>query len=209
MDREEIARLMSKFACVKLKTGNTRTCPARLSFPNCFHKSRSDDGEFAEKYGATLLFPKGANLDLLHADVQSTAVAKFGAKVSMQTLRLPFRDQGVKDKAGYVPGALFFRANSDVRPGILGPNGRPLTDEKELYAGCWVIATVNAFAYDKKGKGVAFGLQNIAKIADDEPFGGVAPPAEDEFADILDGASDASSMFEQSSGDAADAYDFG
>jgi hypothetical protein len=212
LDKEALAKLMARFPVKKLKTGNTRTCPARLSYPNCFHKSKSDDGEYAEKFGATLLFPKMAKLDILDNDVKAAAAKKFGASRKLSTLRLPFRDQGVKEgKLGYVPGNLFFRASSDIRPGIYGPNGKPLTDESTLYAGCWVIATVNAFGFAKKGDGVTFGLQNIAKIADDEPFGGVNADPDDEFDDMLDGSDDANEMFDKDESDGSEdaAHDFG
>ena len=208
MEKEQLAQLMGKFACKKLKTGNIRTSPFRMSYPNLFEKSSSNDGEFAEKYGVTLLFPKGANLKLLHDAIEATAAAKFGPKVVMKTLRLPFRDQGTKDKVGYEPGAEFFRANSDVRPGILGPDGKPLTDPKDAPAGFWAVATVNPFAYDKKGRGVAMGLQNVAIIAADETFGAMNADAHEEFADVLDGAADAAAMFEQEA-DADQEVDFG
>jgi hypothetical protein len=207
MNREDLAKMMNKYACKQLATGNIRTCPARLSYPNLFKKSESNGGEYASKYGATLLFPKGAKLALLQDTVKKIAIEDFGATVAMKSLRLPFRDQGEKsDKPGYEDGAVFFRANSDQRPGVLGPDGRPLTDEREIYPGCWVLATIRFFSYNQKGRGIAAGLQNIAKIADDEPFGAVNADPNEEFADVLDGAAETNEMF---GSDEDETHDFG
>lgn len=207
MDSTQLKALMAKFPCKELATGNIRTCPARLSYPNLFERSKSDDG-FAAKYGATLLFPRGADLTLLRESAKHVAIEGFGPKAGSMGLKMPFRDQIEKEgKAGYEAGAFFFRANSDMQPGILGPNGRPLTKATDVYPGCWVIATVRPFAFTNKQKGVAFGLQNIAKIADDEAFGGVPADAADEFGDVLEGAAAAKEMF--GADNDANAYDFG
>jgi hypothetical protein len=208
MTKAQVNALMSKFQPRKLKTGNLRTPPFRMSYPNLFEKSRSEDGEYAEKYGVTALFPKGCDLSMLEAAAKEAAVAKFGPKVNISSLRWPFRDQGTKDKAGYEPGALFFRANSDVRPGILGPDGKPLTEKNQAPAGFWAVATINFFGYDKKGKGVGVGLQNIAIIAADETFGATLADANEEFDDVLDGSADATALLSGSDhGDDEDEID--
>lgn len=202
-----LAELMKRFTCKELKTGNLRTCPARLSYPNIWEKAAGEDG-FQAKFGATLLFPVGADLTLLKEAAKHTAVEKFGAKAGSMSLKSPFRDQGEKaDKLGYTKGGVFFRANSDIQPGVLGPDGRPLAKQSDLYAGCWVVATVRPFAYDAKGnKGISFGLQNIAKIADDESFGGTPANPNDEFGDVLEGAAEAKSMFGESEEASADSF---
>jgi hypothetical protein len=205
MDKSQIAKLLAKFPVKTLTTGNIRTCPARLSYPNIFEKSKSTDDGFKSTYGATLLFPKGADLTILREAAKAAAIDEFGSK-GTTGLKLPFRDQAEKEgKAGYEAGAFFFRANSEMQPGILGPDGRPLTDPTALYPGCWCLATVRPFAYSNRQKGVAFGLQNIAKIADDDSFGGVPAAAADEFADVLEGAAATKEMF----GAESNNYDFG
>jgi hypothetical protein len=205
MDKDQLKKLMAKFPCKQLETGNIRTCPARLSYPNIWEKSRGEDG-FKASYGATLLFPKGADLSIIREAVKHVAIEKFGSKAGSMSLKLPFRDQGEKEgKAGYEKGAVFFRASSDMQPGVLGPDGRPLNDQKKLYAGAWVLATVRPFAFDKMQKGVSLGLQNLALIADDEAFGGVPANAADEFADVLEGAAEAKGIFDE----AESVHDFG
>jgi hypothetical protein len=205
LSKEQLKKLMAKFPVKLLETGNYRTCPVRLSYPDIWEPSKGEDG-YKSTYGATLLFPLGADLSLLNEAVAKAAHAKFGKDWQDQELKLPFRDQGVKkNKTGYVKGAKFFRATSEQQPGILGPDGKPLTNRSKLYPGCWAIATVRPFAFSNKSNGVSFGLQNIAIIADDEPFGAVRADAAEEFADALEGASEAKAMF-----DSEDAvHDFG
>jgi hypothetical protein len=62
--------------------------------------------------------------------------------------------------------------------------GNPITAEnpEDFYAGCWARASVNPYAFDKIGKGVAIGLGNIKKLSDDESFEGFTS-AEDDFGD--------------------------
>lgn len=208
MDAAQLKALMAKFPVKELDTGNLRTCPVRLSYPNLFEKSKGEDG-YQAKYGATLLFPKGAVIDKLREAARQVAIDHFGAKAGSMGLKMPFRDQAEKEgKTGYVPGAFFFRANSDQQPGIVVPGGK-IPKPTDFYAGCWVLATVRPFAFQNKQRGVAFGLQNIAKIADDESFGGTPADANEEFGDVLEGAGAfAADAFGDSKGDSF-SHDFG
>lgn len=55
-------------------------------------------------------------------------------------------------------------------------------DPSEVYSGCYMRATLTAYAYDKGGgKGVSFGLQNLMKVKDGEPLSSRAT-AENDFA---------------------------
>ena len=117
-------------------------------------------------------------------------------------LRNPFRDQAEKAKrndtgdyvmpSGYVEGAIFLNLKSSQKPHIVNQNVEDIIDKSEFYAGCWARASVNAYAYDQKGNcGVAFGLNNLQKVADGESFSGRTRP-EDDFAPI-EGATSSSS----------------
>lgn len=194
-DAAKIAKMMSLFPCKELDSGNLRTSPFRGSYPNIFERSKSD-GDYRSTFGITCLFPKGSKLDVLKEAAQHTAIERFGPKAASMGLKMPFRNQVEKEgKTGYVGGAFFFRATSDDQPGILDLNGKPITDKKAVYPGAWFIATVRPFPFDKKQKGVAFGLQNLIKIADDDAFGGTRAEANDEFSDVLSGAGDVKNLF--------------
>jgi hypothetical protein len=57
----------------------------------------------------------------------------------------------------------------------------------EFYAGCYCIATITAYAWEKMGKrGVSIGLQNILKVSDGEPLGIAKASAASDFEDLLD-----------------------
>jgi hypothetical protein len=61
-----------------------------------------------------------------------------------------------------------------------------VTDEDEVYSGCYGVASVNFFAFNNAGnKGVAAGLNNVLKTKDGEYLGG-RTSAQSEFGDDLD-----------------------
>lgn len=200
MDKGLLQSLIKKYPAKTLPNGMLRTGPARLSYPHLFKKTEGD-GEFKPVFDSTFLFPIGADLSLFEKAALTAAKEKFGPKVTQAQLRWPIHDQDKKsDKDGYVVGAFYFRATSDRKPGVIRIDGREMTED-DLYPGCWVVATVNAFAFDNKGKGASYGLQNVVKIADDESFGAARTDAREDFADMLDGNDDAGAYFNEGSGE--------
>lgn len=156
------------------------TPPFRVSFPHVFEPHSGFENQ-EPKYSLTMLFPKDSNLAPLKKLAKEAAIKKWGDKIP-SNLRNPFRD-GTAEKPeleGY-EGMIFVAASSKMKPGIVDQSVNPILDQSDFYAGCWARATITAFAYDTMGnKGVAFGLQNIQKLKDDEAFSGRAK-AEDEF----------------------------
>lgn len=164
------------------------TPKAMLSFPHLFHPQSSIDGEGKEKYSCALVFPEGTNLKELQEEVMRVGTDRWGEKflkmVREGAVRLPFRTDGASK--GYPEGATFINVRSTRQPGVVDARVQPIIDEREIYPGCWVRATVSAFAYDTKGnKGVSFGLNNVQKLADGEPLDGRRAP-EDEFEAMMD-----------------------
>lgn len=160
----------------------------RVSFPNVFQARAAMEGQ-DPKFGLTMLFPKNANLNELKAAVKEAVVNKWGADpakwpvdklTGKSRLRLPFRAGEEKDYAGYGPDIIFASATSKIKPGLVGPDVKPIIDPSEFYAGCYARATVTAFAYDVKGNvGIALGLRNVQKVRDGEPLGGKNSPEND------------------------------
>lgn len=185
-----------RFPVKELPTGNFRTCPARLSFPALF-TPKSMEANKRPTYQATLLFPRFADLTVLRTVAEQTLRAKFGNTAKLGAgYRSPFRDQSEKARFDGYEDGWFIPTNApdDKRPGVVGPSGQPI-GEADIYAGCWVIATLRPYAYDNKmNKGAAFGLQNIQKIADDEALAGKRANPDEEF-ESLDGTYDAGSAF--------------
>ncbi len=158
------------------------------------------------EYSVVALFKKGENLDPLKAAALAACEKKWGADKSKWPqknpvtgqggVRSPFRDQAERGKLndetkqlvlppGYEAGAIFINLKSEQKPGVVDENVQDIIDSSKLYSGCWLRATVNAFAYEQKGNaGVSFGLNNVQKVGDGDPIGGNRTKATDDFAPI-------------------------
>lgn len=152
----------------------------RVSFPNVFRPTAMTDGQ-PKKYSIVMLFPKSADLRELKRIARQAALEKWPDKTKRpENIRIPFRDGNEKQVDGY-KDVIFCSATSMQRPGLVDAQLKDIVDPTEFYAGCWARATVTAFAYDRAGnRGIAFGLQNIQKLRDDDAFSGRSK-AEDDF----------------------------
>lgn len=164
---------------------NVKTPIFRASFPNLFRPTRPKNAPDTQdpKYSLTMLFAKDADLTELKKAAHNVLVEQFGADQTKWPKKLtsPFRDQGDMDYEGYEEGAIFIRATSKQKPGVVDSKVQPIIDEADVYPGCYMRATVRPFYYDTNGnKGVSFGLQNVQKVKDGEPLGG-RTRAEDDF----------------------------
>lgn len=152
----------------------------RVSFPAVFQPKAAAEGQ-EPKYSIVMLFPKTTDLTPLKAAVRAAIVEKWGADQAKwpKGLRLPFRDGSEKDYEGY-ENVTFCTASTKNRPGLVDQNVQPIINAEEFYGGCYARATIAAFAYDKAGnKGVSWGLRNVQKMRDGEPFSGRTKPEND------------------------------
>lgn len=163
---------------------------ARLSFPSLF-KKQSFENE-AGKFKATFLLPNDdPQIAAIDAAIEKVAQEKFGAKASA-ILKATHRNDGSalrdgnsKDYDGY-ENTLYLAAKSDIRPLVLDRDAKtPLAEEDgKPYAGCYVNASVDIFAYDAGGKkGISAALRGVQFVADGEAFGS-STASVDEFADL-------------------------
>jgi hypothetical protein len=163
----------------------------RVSFPQLFEaKSYGDSGP---KYSVVALFRKdmtGKDKELLQAmerSAEKIAIQKFGEAAyrkmrKLGTFKWPFRDGEEKDLDGYGGDVLFTTLSTKQAPGVVGRRRESLSEE-DVYAGCYAHATCHPYAFDNKAKGVAFGLGNIQKLDDGEPFT-MRSRAEDDFESV-------------------------
>lgn len=150
----------------------------RASFVNVFEPSAFDDDDEA-KYSITMLFDKEADLSKLKALAKEAAAKKWPQGVP-KNLRSPFRDGAEKPDFDGYEGMIFVIAKSKDKPGVVDQKVEPIVDQSEFYSGCFARATVTAYGYDYKGnKGVAFGLVNVQKVKDGEPFSSRSKPSDD------------------------------
>lgn len=164
----------------------------RVSFPSVFEKSQFGDGK--PKYGLAAVWEPEKFTDAdkklwaamgALADEASMSLFKKPVKQLADNFKKPVRDGVEKEHLdGYGAGKKFANMTSHQKPGLVDRNKQPIIDQEQFYAGCYARALVTAYAYDNKGKGVAFGLMNIQKVSDGEAFSGRVA-AEDSFDDDL------------------------
>jgi hypothetical protein len=197
MDKE-----LSKYKGERLESGLIRTPAFRVSFPSVFEPKPGPDGK-NPKYRMSLLFPKTTDLSVLKEAIKEVAKEKWGDKLP-KSLRNPIRDGDEKDALPGYADNFFINVTSTLRPTIINTKGQELIEADigpdGFYAGCYARCSLSIYAYDKAGnRGVSFGLQNIQKVAEGEPFSGrtratddfdVAPAEKDEAADYEDNGSD-------------------
>jgi hypothetical protein len=162
----------------------------RVSYPNVFQAKKNDlSGQ--DEFSVQALFPLGADMSKLKAACLLAAEEKWGSDRAKwpKALRMPFRDQGEREKdgvlpSGYAKGAVFVNLKNKNRPGLVDRLVQPIIEQSDFYGGCYAIASVTAFAYDQKGnRGVSLSLQNLQKTRDGEPFSGRSK-AEEDFAPL-------------------------
>jgi len=162
----------------------------RASFAQVF-TPKSMEGSTVEKYSVVMLFDKEAQATpeykAMKAAAKKKLVEKFGAdeKKWPANLKNPFRSGAEKSGKyeGYTDDVIFVTASSLAKnkPGIVDNNRQDIISEEGFYSGCYARATINPYAYSKAGNnGVAFGLLNIQKLGDGEPFSGKTA-AKDDF----------------------------
>ncbi|USN14447.1 nucleic acid-binding protein [Janthinobacterium phage vB_JliS-Donnerlittchen] len=169
----------------------------RASFVWAFKPQPPMEGSTGDpKYGTTMLFDAAARKTPQYEALKKLALAaakeKFGDKLKPDGkgwfvgLRNPLRDGAEKSELDGYEGCTFASATSKMQPGIVDAQLQRIISEDDFYSGCYARATVTAYGYDKAGnKGVAFGLQNLQKLAEGERFSG-RTAAEDDFDSVDD-----------------------
>lgn len=117
------------------------------------------------------------------------AIKKWGGKIP-RALANPLRDGDDKEDEVY-HDHYYLTAKCNTRPGVIDAKTKqPITNEEEIYSGVWAYVSVNFFPYDAAGnRGIACGLNNVAKFRDDDFLGGRAS-AENDFADFAEDEDD-------------------
>lgn len=170
---------------------NLLTPEFRAGFVALFKSVKSKQNPDKEPtFQIRAVFPPSADLSAMRAEAESVAKAKWDPVP--KTLRSPFRlneelDNPVKGIPDDWIVMTFSRRDQDGAPGLVDANLQDIIDQTQVYSGAWFRAQVRAYAYPREGtvnRGVAFGLQNVQKLRDDEPIGGsgsVRPKASEAF----------------------------
>lgn len=169
----------------QIVTGRTR-----LSYVHVFEAYQFEDEE--PKYSTMLLVPKSdtKTMDKLRAAEKAAAEegksTKYGGKMPKELASIIADGDEVSDDYPERAGHWYMTVRSKTKPAVVDQNVQPIMDASEIYSGCYARVSLSAFPYKFGGKcGVSFGLNNVQKIADGEPLGGITR-AEDDFEAIED-----------------------
>jgi hypothetical protein len=118
----------------------------------------------------------------LKKNCNATAKEKFGDKVTK--IKYPWKD-GDEEERDEWAGCWVIAAKSKSRPGVVGPDLKPVMDPELLYSGAYYRASVSEWGWSHPtgGKGISLNLDNVMWVKDGESFSGRAS-AEDDFSDF-------------------------
>lgn len=159
----------------------------RVSFPNVFRAESYEGSE--PKFGLTMIFdkeidlrvaakhPRGLPNNSIAKIVKAAIVEKWGADKDKWPKKRwnPIRDGDTDNERNdeSLENALYIRASSKTKPGLINARAKEILVEDEFYAGCYAQAEILAYAFDKAGKkGVGIHLLNIQKVKDGKPMSG-------------------------------------
>lgn len=160
------------------------TNEVRFSYPHLF-VPHSNDPTSAPKYSLTCLLPKSDTetyqllQQVIESQKQLAAQSRWNGVVP-PIVPTPIHDgDGVKTDGTPFPdeckGHWVFSASAkaDFKPDVVNAQKQPITNQTEIYAGCYGQVCINVFAYAFQGKkGIGFGLGPVMKTRDGEPLGG-------------------------------------
>lgn len=175
---------------------------ARASYVHVFKPTSIKADGSDPKYSVSLIIPKSdtALIDKIKGCIKAAYMSGLASKWNNKKpvpWKSPLRDGDDErsDKPEYAD-SFFINASCKTKPGVCKKTGSKMvdgkkkniivdiTDEEELYSGCWVYASVNFYAFSASGnKGVACGLDNILKAEDGEMLGG-RTSTESDFGDM-------------------------
>lgn len=177
-------------ATEKAKSSRATSGKVLLSFLHVFEPKAISDGD-DEKYSVSVIISKKDKFTLTAYRAAIKAVETQVIKEKYKGIRpkkwkTPLRDgdDPEEERDESYANSFFIGANSKRRPKLYDKNLEPITDEEDLYSGCFGRVCINFYAYDVGGnKGIAAGLESIMKLSDGTPLGGGGGNAEEDFAD--------------------------
>jgi hypothetical protein len=163
-------------------TTNMLTGKVRFSYAHLFEPTAIDAGA-EPKYNTQLLIDKTDKVTLSRIKtvvdaLKAEVMAKNNGRLPAN-FKTPLRDGDVEkpDMEEYA-GKYFMSASSKTKPGVVKPGKMKgslieINDDSEFYSGCYGIADINFYLFDKAGnKGIACGLNNVLKLEDGESLAG-------------------------------------
>lgn len=193
--------LVSKYKITPNPTGPKKLTTEVFRSSYAFvHVPRAQSEGDEPKYSIQMIFNKTDEkaIKALIQIVANSAAAKWGDN-PVKWPRMKYNPMTTDEEHGedgdlsgvekHLIGMVTLNARNKNKPGIVGPDAKPLFDQDDFYSGCMARASLGSFAYDNSGnKGVSFALNNLMKIRDADRLDGQTK-AEDDFADFASEAS--------------------
>lgn len=203
--------------CTVTKAGNIIIPKARMGFPALLEAREGQNGG-KPKFSSVFLVPSTSDISILKKAVKDLFLAKYEDEKSIPDKAFnPLKQRG-RDKVNAETGRRFFpedlddwfafSASSVQAPGVVGPDGKNVTEGNQVYSGRWCRASIRPFWFEARdpknnkiilNRGVSFGLQNVQLLDNDEQWGGMRAKAEDEFEPVgaaADGGKSGDSIFD-------------
>ncbi len=159
--------------------------PCRIVYVNCWRPVSQYGSE--EKYSLTAVIPKDdeETVKVLNDAIEQTrndSLDKWGGRIP-NGLRYPIHDGDESGNAIY-KNAWYVNMKSRDKPQIVDRNVKAITDQTEIYSGCYARVSCTVYAYSfGPAKGLGLWLGNIQKVSDGPAVGGRVA-ASDEFTPI-------------------------
>jgi len=156
------------------------------------HEARAMNEGDEPKFSIQMLFNK-TDEKALKPIVQilaNAAAAKWGdnvekwprMKYNPMTLDTEMVEEGdgIDTLEKHLQGKVSLNARNKNKPGIVGPDAKPLFDIDDFYSGCIARASLGCFAYENSGnKGVSLSLNNLMKVKDADRLDGQTKATDD------------------------------
>lgn len=174
----------NQMVATKVVTGKVRFSYAHVFTPKAIVEGAE------KKYSVSLIIPKSdkktiAKIEQAIEAAKEQGKAKWGGKIP-KVLKSPLRDGDEERDDEAYENSYFINASSKTKPGIIDRYRKEITDEEELYSGCYGRASINFYPFDvQANKGIACGINNLMKLEDGEPLGG-RQSAESDFEGFFD-----------------------
>lgn len=172
----------------KVVTGEVRLSYARLITP------KKNDRE-QDVWSTVILIDKGdkATLARLRAAAQvaldeGIANGKLRKGTTLKNGWSTMKDGDDRDDLDEAPeyaGHFYMNVNAYRRPGVVDRHKDPITDERDIYSGCYARVSLTAYAFKTdQNKGITFGLENVQKLRNGDPLGGHQSSPDDDFDEV-------------------------
>lgn len=167
----------------------------RLSFPALFTAEPFKPGD-PPKFKGTFLIEKGSEQHkMVEQAILQVARDKWGAKaekiiasIRSNPNKFCYQDGDSKSYDGY-EGMMALSAKNALRPTVVDANKTPLVEaDGKPFAGCYVHAVVDLFAYDNSGSGISASLMGVQYAREGDRFTGGGVASDDDFDDVTSGA---------------------